>query len=308
MSDRINYKKEAEDLSIVIKTILLSKAQKDDCRTVLFEEALYKDNRSVESIIYNVCFDYLWKKNYKKNCLYLKELYKFIKLRIDNETSSREIFLTIEDAAKRIKKKVSKNEITESKISEDKVTNKQENNKSKFDIRIERDIDIIISSIEESGYTMDQLRKYEEKLVNISKGYFKKYEEEKESARAEIIGSLNIGYYGKTLSNLKKYLREQAGPINSKSRLVEYMDENLLRYRIALLELVRLYETKTLKEKNKDLSYIKKVMYNVGKCAREKFSKEYDIVPEEALIDNIKKSRELPGQMEIDLSSIKRNR
>ena len=129
------------------------------------------------------------------------------------------------------------------------------------------------------------------------------------NAKAEIIGSLNIGMIECTKKNLEKALYEQCNiKANKSHKLSDKMSTELLKYRLAgLIYTDTMCRQRIVKIRPKVDSYINIRAYNglkedvrfLGEVIKEKYQDKYGISPKDEIIKNhINGQLTFPGLME----------
>lgn len=139
----------------------------------------------------------------------------------------------------------------------------------------------IIEILDSEDYSREKLELLEKDETTKSMSFFDQYKNRE--ARGKLIGTLNKGFYTKTNKELVNYIRANTGSCNTKYRLVNYMSDEILKYRIAMLKIAKVYSKKS-KEEGKDYRYISNRMFLLGQIAREMFVYDYNEVPEDTLV------------------------
>ena len=283
----MNFKNEVNKLDMMLVSKLRNKYKSD--------EFFYGNP---EDIIYMVCFSYLYKNDSKKNYIYLSKLLSYVDSKIDTGTYSKEIFAAIGTVASDIKRKINNNEYSIKEVIM--------KNKDSFDEETENCIRYLLNVLEENNYTREDLECFESNQVSISKNDYKYLPDP--SSRGKIIGKLNEGFYGFTYSDLDKYLKENNGVGGQKDRFVSLMPDEILKYRIAIMQMAHLYASNG-KKKRVNLNDMEEKYYHLGQIARDMFAREYLFVPEDIILENSKerkgnprrRRKELPGQIKMSL-------
>ena len=152
------------------------------------------------------------------------------------------------------------------------------------DLFIEKTVSVLlrlIDSIDEENYTRDELESIESRQTMESMDFFDQFNQK--DARGRLIGDLNKGFYTKTNKDLILYIKNETGSCNKKNRLINYMPDSVLKFKIAMLNIVRVYDKKS-KELGTDYASLSRKMSLLGVAARGLFSYMNGLMPEEAIV------------------------
>lgn len=117
-------------------------------------------------------------------------------------------------------------------------------------------------------------------------------------ARGEIIGSLNRGMFGKTREDLIIELKRKQYKVATDSRFVEYMSDDLLKYRIIALRIAKIYCNKFLERAQNrnsnnvvyltddDYEEMRNRTKNLGVIIQELYKNKYKTTPYDEIIEN----------------------
>ena len=134
----------------------------------------------------------------------------------------------------------------------------------------------------------DLLVEHERKQVEESKDEYTYFPDK--AARGKLIGAINKGFYGDTLHEFKDKNKEVIGPFSTSDRLVKYMSDDLLRFRLAIMELASKYGKRMKRyQRVMDLDFLLTRFYEIGDCASLLYKEYKDLYPEDELKQNITK-------------------
>lgn len=237
----------------------------------------------LDRLIKDICIHMQYFRDDEKNYIYFSKLYS--KLKYDNETgiSAKDMFKILLSNANFIKQNIDEGLFTLEDTKEENMKLKEKDN-----LLLKK---AILNRIEIANYwDREYLLNLEKNQFENSKGFFN-YFHSNVKARGEIMGEFNKGFYGMTLQKLTKEIRETVGPVNNKNRFVQYMPDDLLRFRVSLMDIVRIYDEKMRKDSFiANDEYIKSKLGNLGNCARELYYNMNEKNPEEEIITNVKLS------------------
>lgn len=274
----MNYKEECVRLGLRLVSELRRKYESDNYDRVFSEKVITK-----------VCFDYIYRKDFKKNYIYFTELLKYVDSKITRGVYSSEIFNAIDTIAKDIKKDINNKELI------------IKSEKEKFEEDTKLSIRKRLDYLEDKKISREELELLEKVQVLDSMDNYKHYKEK--TARGKAIGSLNKGFYSMSLNDLSFYIKDNGGKQGSKkNRFIKIMPIELLKYRVVLMEIARVYSIRS-KEKNISLEELREKMYTLGEIGRDMFTKEYFNVPEDVLLKSSlgKISNNREEQLEMNL-------
>lgn len=250
-------------------------------RTKALEERT--DYLVLNRLISETCIHMQYFRDDEKNYIYFSKLYSKLKHDIEAGISSKDMFKDLLSNANFIKQNIDEGLFTLESAKEENMRLKE-----KDDLLLKK---AILNRIEIAN---DWDREY---LLNLEKNQFENSKEfftyfhSNIKARGEIMGEFNKGFYGMTLQKLTKEIRETAGPVNSKNRFVQYMPDDLLRFKVSLMDIIRIYDEKMRKAPFiANDEYMKNKIGNLGDCARELYHNMNVKNPEEEIITNVKLS------------------
>lgn len=211
-----------------------------------------------------------------KRILIIKSVIRFLNVQINKGVYSKEIVNSIATKASDIKRKLN---------NEDVVFNES-----------------TINKIEEfycglNGYNRKELENFEDEYNSKLKEKSVIFGQEK--ARGQIIGDLNKGMYNSTREELVRHIKENGEKISNDDRFIDYMSDELLKYRIIGLRMACAYCDKTydnfLKTAKDSLDRINLNDYdkmrektnNLGTIIRNVYHTKFDIAPREEILKNI---------------------
>lgn len=211
-----------------------------------------------------------------KRVLIIKALIRFLNKQIAKDVYSKQIVNSMSTKASDIKRKLN---------NEDVVFN-----------------ELTINKIEEFYYGLDCYERKE--LLELENEYNTKLKEKsvifgQERARGQIIGELNKGMYESTREDLVKFIRENGEKISNEDRFLDYMSDELLKYRVIGLRMASVYCDKTydnfLKTAKDSLDRINLDDYdkmrektnNLGIIIKNLYQTKFDITPREEILANI---------------------
>ena len=259
----MNYEVESKRLCAELADVLRRKYRSDNY-----------DEKKAEIAITRVCYVNKYPKNEKSNYIYFSHLLEVVNSKIKRGVLSCEIFSSIYTISTDTKKRIRSKELTTEVVEGYK--------HSKFDQKTKECIKLIIDSLNDEDYSREDLERFESNLTEYSKHAYNYYS--KKDSRGKIMGSLNKGFYGMSITNLDKYIKNHGVQSSKSDRFISVMSDDVLKYRIALLYISNAYSRKGFNEKT---SYgdIREKNRRLGSIARSMFAEEFGLFPEQSILN-----------------------
>lgn len=213
------------------------------------------------------------KEDYRKT-LILEELINFISKKIEHKATAKEVFNSVPTHAYDVRKELRKN-------------------KHLFE-------DLTIHKIEEfhdglENCSRKELHEYEEFYNNKLKENSKVFGQKQ--ARGQIVGALNKGMYGYTKEEIINTINYCGGKLRNNDRLIDYMDHDLIKFRIIGLRIASKYCEKSVEKRIQETgtdildetcyeTMLKKTE-NLGKILKEIYEEENCVTPLEEITINL---------------------
>lgn len=211
-----------------------------------------------------------------KRILIIKAVIRFLNIKISKDVYSREIINAMSTKARDIKRNLKNKDVVFNELTKNK--------------------------IEEFYYGLNGCDRKELEAFEIE--YNTKLKEKtvifgQEKARGQIIGDLNKGMYESTREDLIKHIKENGEKISNDDRFLDYMSDELLKYRIIGLRMTSAYCDKTydnfLKTAKDSLDRINLNDYekmrektnNLGTIIKNLYHEKFDVTPREEILTNI---------------------
>ena len=211
-----------------------------------------------------------------KRILIIKAVIRFVNFKISKGVYSKEIVNSMSSKASDLKKQLNDEDVVFKEAT--------------------------INKIEEFYYGLDGYERKE--LLKLENEYNTKLKEKsvifgQEKARGQIIGDLNKGMYDSTREDLINFIKENGERVSSDDRFIDYMSDELLKYRIIGLRMACAYCDKTydnfLKTAKDSLDRINLDDYdkmrektnNLGTIIKNLYNTKFDITPRKEILKNI---------------------